>query len=215
MKKIISLLVVVGVIFALLAFDVIPNPFIKKEIVTPVERINVNEVIEDSINGIGELYTTSYLYTMHRQISDANQLLGIKLPSLFDNKIDYLYSGNLRVGVDLNKASVDVDGSQITISFPELIAHNTYDESSIDIINGGGLLQSDKESIQKYQKSREDNINDIIQNAEEHDIYNITIDNLQTVLENQILGILKQTNPDKKYILRVKILSPEINYQAR
>ena len=129
---IIAILVIIIVLEALAFTDVIKLPWPKSSrIISQGDPTTTNEVVEESLVGIGELYTMEYSYTMQSTTTNPIEVFGIEMP-LGENKLSYLYSGALQVGVDLEQAKTTMAGKVITVTFPELIAENTYDENSVE-----------------------------------------------------------------------------------
>ena len=216
MKKIgrwfVVVLALVVVAEGLIAFDVIPNPFRKR---TPLveygEAVRINETLEESLHEIGELYTMEYTYTMQSTTTNPLSIFGFEMP-VGEKKLSYLYSGSLRVGVDLAKASVRERNQVITVTFPKLIAHNTYDENSVEFYDVK-QYSFNKTALENYQASRIANEDDIRAKAEEHGIYEKAKENLKTILQNQLNSILEMTDAEKTYTIEVVIERDEVNFQ--
>lgn len=210
-KVLIAVLAVVLVLEGLIAFDVIRNPLAPK---TPVAEygpsVSVNEVLEESLHKIGELYTMEYSYTMLSTTTNPLKVLGIEMP-VGEKKLSYQYSGDLRVGVDLAEASVKKTGNVITITFPQLIAHNTYDEDSVEFYDVK-QYSFNKTALEAYQASRVANEEDIKKKAEAKGIYDKAKENLAQMMDNQVQTILALADVEEKYEVRVVVSSEEVNY---
>ena len=210
-KWLVAVLAVVVAVEGLIAFDVIPNPFKRTPVVEYGPSVRVNEVLEESLNEIGELYTMEYTYTMQSTTTDPLRIFGIEMP-VGEKRLSYLYSGSLRVGVDLTKAKVREKNNVITVTFPELIAHNTYDENSVEFYDVK-QYSFNKTALENYQASRIANEDDIRAKAEEHGIYEKAKENLKTILQNQLNSILEMTDAEKTYTIEIVIERDEVNFQ--
>ena len=112
MKKILTSLIVILVTFiiyvALVSNNILSYPGKRNlRVVEPSSSETTNEVVDEALKGIGELYTMQYVYTMQSTTTDPMEIFGIQLP-IGQKKLSYLYSGTLKVGVDLEKASSSV-----------------------------------------------------------------------------------------------------------
>ena len=214
MKKIgkwfVAILALVVVAEGLIAFDVIPNPFRKR---TPFveygEAVRINETLEESLHEIGELYTMEYTYTMQSTTTNPLSIFGFEMP-VGEKKLSYLYSGSLRVGVDLAKASVRERNQVITVTFPKLIAHNTYDENSVEFYDVK-QYSFNKKALENYQATRIANEADILAKAEEHGIREKAVENLKVMLNNQLKAILDITGSEEQYTIEVVVESEELD----
>ena len=204
-------LIVVVAVEGLIAFDIIPNPFGKRTSVAEYgPAVRVNEVLEESLNEIGELYTMEYTYTMLSTTTNPLSIFGFEMP-VGEKKLSYLYSGNLRVGVDLTKARVRERDHVITVTFPELIAHNTIDEDSVEFYDVK-QYSFNKKALENYQASRIANEDDIRAKAESLGIYEKAKENLQTILTNQLQSVLKMTESEEEYTIEIVIEKEAVNY---
>ena len=209
---IIAILVIIIVLEALAFTDVIKLPWPKSSrIISQGDPTTTNEVVEESLVGIGELYTMEYSYTMQSTTTNPIEVFGIEMP-LGENKLSYLYSGALQVGVDLEQAKTTVAGKVITVTFQELIAENTYDENSVEFYD---VQQHcfNKQALENYQASRIANLNDIKKRAEELGIYDKAKDNLKDILQNQFNAVLKQVGKGEDYTVNIVIESDDVNYK--
>lgn len=209
---IIAILVIIIVLEALAFTDVIKLPWPKSSrIISQGDPTTTNEVVEESLVGIGELYTMEYSYTMQSTTTNPIEVFGIEMP-LGENKLSYLYSGALQVGVDLEQAKTTMAGKVITVTFPELIAENTYDENSVEFYD---VKQHcfNKQALENYQASRIANLNDIKKRAEELGIYDKAKDNLKDILQKQFNAVLKQVGKGEDYTVNIVIESDDVNYK--
>lgn len=216
MKKILTSLIVILVTFiiyvALVSNNILSYPGKRNlRVVEPSSSETTNEVVDEALKGIGELYTMQYVYTMQSTTTDPMEIFGIQLP-IGQKKLSYLYSGTLKVGVDLEKASSSVVGDTITVIFPNLIAENSYDEKSIQFYDVKQYSFTRK-ALENYQASRIANLDDIKQRAEELGIYEEAKDNLQSILEGQLNSILKQVGKGDNYHVNLIIESAEVDYE--
>ena len=210
MKKILTSLIVILVTFiiyvALVSNNILSYPGKRNlRVVEPSSSETTNEVVDEALKGIGELYT------MQSTTTDPMEIFGIQLP-IGQKKLSYLYSGTLKVGVDLEKASSSVVGDTITVIFPNLIAENSYDEKSIQFYDVKQYSFTRK-ALENYQASRIANLDDIKQRAEELGIYEEAKDNLQSILEVQLNSILKQVGKGDNYHVNLIIESAEVDYE--
>lgn len=92
-------------------------------------------VLENRLTDIQELSTVTYAYTNMAQFESSNDFYGVTLP--FTTKSFILtYDGTIKAGIDLAAASVDVDGSSVTVTLPQAkILSHEIDADSVEIFN--------------------------------------------------------------------------------
>lgn len=92
-------------------------------------------VVESRLALISELATASYQYTNMGQFSSSNDFYGVTIP--FTTKSFILsYDGEIKAGVDLSQAEVEVLGDRVSVSLPaaRVLSHE-IDEDSIRIFD--------------------------------------------------------------------------------
>lgn len=92
-------------------------------------------VLENRLAEISELASVSWSYTNMAQYENHNVFYGVTLP--FTTKEFILtYDGEIKAGVDLKKAGVEVDGATVRVRLPEaeLLSHE-IDEGSVEVFN--------------------------------------------------------------------------------
>lgn len=118
MKKLTRLAVVVALLAAsaaagaLLCYRLMPRG-------ESVEAVSVS--LGGAINGIGELATAEYGYTMAQTANKPHrEIMGFKIP-LTSSKVVYSYDGLIKAGIDFAEISVsaDEDAKTVTVSLPE------------------------------------------------------------------------------------------------
>ncbi|BAL00687.1 hypothetical protein OBV_34880 [Oscillibacter valericigenes Sjm18-20] len=92
-------------------------------------------VLENRISQISELASVSWSYTNMAQFESSNAFYGMTLP-FTTKKFILTYDGEIKAGVDLGKALVDVSGMEVTVHLPdaEILSHQ-IDESSVEVFD--------------------------------------------------------------------------------
>ncbi len=92
-------------------------------------------VVENSLTEISELATMNYHYTNMAEFESSKDFYGMKLPFTTKSFI-ITYDGQIKAGVDLSAADVDVSGSRITVALPDAkILSHEIDEDSIEVFD--------------------------------------------------------------------------------
>lgn len=213
LRTAIGVLSAVILLEVLVMTDVLHLPFLKDHapVVEYGEDIRATEVISESLNEIGELYTMEYCYTMLSSTTNPLQIFGIEMP-VGEKRLSYIYSGTLRVGVDLAAAKIDEVGNAITVTFPEMIANNTYDEDSIEFYDVK-QYSFNKKALETYQASRIANLEEVKAKAADAGIYDRARDNLSSMLDRQINAVLRAAGVTTHYDVHVVIRSDEVKYK--
>lgn len=90
-------------------------------------------VLENQMVEMSELVSVTYAYTNMAKYESAKELYGVKLP-LTTNGFILTYDGVIQAGVDLKKASVELNGTQVNVTLPEaVILSHEIDEDSVEI----------------------------------------------------------------------------------
>ena len=212
LRTAIGILTAVILLEVLVMTDVLHIPFLTNH--TPVveygEDVRVDEVISESLNEIGELYTMEYCYTMLSSTTNPLQIFGIEMP-VGEKRLSYIYSGTLRVGVDLAAAKIDEVGNAITVTFPEMIANNTYDEDSIEFYDVK-QYSFNKKALETYQASRIANLEAVKEKAAAAGIYDRAKVNLESMLDREIAAVLRAAGVTEHYDVHVVIRSDEVKF---
>lgn len=115
-------------------------------------------VLENKLTEISELASLTYSYTNMAEFENSKDFYGMKVPFTTKGFI-ITYDGEIKAGVDLSKAEVDVSGSKITITLPdaEILSHQ-IDEDSLEIFDEttsifNPLKVTDYNAFSKDQKS--------------------------------------------------------------
>ena len=92
-------------------------------------------VLETRLSALRELATVSYRYTNMAQFQNSSDFYGVTLP--FTTKRFILtYDGEIKAGVDLAQAQVEVSGETVTVRLPEAaVLSHEIDEDSIEVFD--------------------------------------------------------------------------------
>ncbi|WP_312942685.1 DUF4230 domain-containing protein [Oscillibacter sp.] len=92
-------------------------------------------ILENRLEEISELASVSWSYTNMAQFENKNVFYGMTLP-FTTKKFILTYDGEIKVGVDLRKAAVDISGTEIHIRLPqaEILSHE-IDENSVEVFD--------------------------------------------------------------------------------
>ena len=92
-------------------------------------------VLENRLAEISELASVSWSYTNMAQYENSNVFYGVTLP--FTTKEFILtYDGEIKAGVDLRKAEVEVSGRSVRVRLPEAeILSHEIDEKSVKVFS--------------------------------------------------------------------------------
>lgn len=92
-------------------------------------------VLQNRLTAISELASVTYAYTNMAQFESSNDFYGMTLP--FTTKSFILtYDGEIKAGVDLSQAQVDLSGTAVTVTLPEAeILSHAIDESSVEVFD--------------------------------------------------------------------------------
>ncbi len=92
-------------------------------------------ILENRLEEISELASASWSYTNMAQFENKNVFYGMTLP-FTTKKFILTYDGEIKVGVDLRKAAVDISGTEIHIRLPqaEILSHE-IDENSVEVFD--------------------------------------------------------------------------------
>lgn len=97
-------------------------------------------LIQNQIQQISELVTTDYSYTKIGKFENSLDLNGWQIP-LTQKTFILTYSGNIKLGVNLEKTKVDITKDTIKIELPAVeILENTIDEESIEVYDESNNL---------------------------------------------------------------------------
>lgn len=92
-------------------------------------------VLQGELTDISEWATASYQYTNMAQFQNSSDFYGVTLP--FTTKSFILtYDGEITAGVDMERASVSVSGTTVTVTLPEAeILSHEIDQNSVEIFD--------------------------------------------------------------------------------
>lgn len=87
-------------------------------------------VLENRLAEISELASLTYSYTNMAEFENSKDFYGIKVPFTTKSFI-VTYDGEIKAGVDLTKADVEIKGRKITVTLPEaeILSHQIYEDS--------------------------------------------------------------------------------------
>lgn len=87
-------------------------------------------VIGNQLTQISELATVSYQYTNMAQFTNSNDFYGVTIP-FTTKKFILTYDGQIKAGVDLSQARVDVSAATVTVTLPSprILSHEIQEES--------------------------------------------------------------------------------------
>lgn len=86
--------------------------------------------LENKLTEINELATINYHYTNMAEFENSKDFYGMKIP--FTTKSFILtYDGEIKAGVDLSQAKIDVKDTVISIKLPEveILSHEIYEDT--------------------------------------------------------------------------------------
>lgn len=92
-------------------------------------------VLENRLSEISEFSSVSWVYTNMAQFESSNEFYGMVLP-FTTKKFILTYDGQIKAGMDLQKADVSVSGKTVTIQLPEseILSHE-INEDSVEVFN--------------------------------------------------------------------------------
>lgn len=107
----------------------------RREAREPEEPEIAAVVLEHRLAEVRELVTTSYHYTNMAQFESSGTFYGVKIP--FTTKRFILtYDGEIKAGVDLSKATLDVSGLSVRVRLPEAeILSHELDKESVELFD--------------------------------------------------------------------------------
>lgn len=92
-------------------------------------------VLENRLTEISEFASLTYSYTNMAEFENSKDFYGIKVPFTTKGFI-ITYDGEIKAGVDLSKAQVEMKGSKIIITLPEAeILSHQIDEDSLEVFD--------------------------------------------------------------------------------
>lgn len=107
--------------------------YVKNNFVPKEETIISSETVESSIKEAKELTTLKYHYKNIASFENSQEFQGFKLP-FTTKRFLYTYAGVIHAGVDLDKAKVDVNNEDKTVSVTlpksKILSHD-IDEKSV------------------------------------------------------------------------------------
>lgn len=202
-KKILTVLIIVlilcvGILLGIVTGH-IPN-FLHKE---PTQVTSTTSVLKEAFKDTNELYVENYTYDMKSENTEPWTIHGVTITSE-GNKLLYIFSGTLKVGVDMSKADINVHGDTISFVFPEWISLNDFADE-IEIITARKLSLSTKDKLNWAQQFRKRDSAAVLKRAKENGTYEKAAESLQNNLQNQVNGILKIAGVEKHYEVEITI----------
>lgn len=92
-------------------------------------------VLENQLSEINELASVTYSYTNMGQFENKKDFYGMTLP-FTTKKFILSFDGEIKAGVNLGEAKVDLKGTKVKITIPDAkILSHTIDESSIEVFD--------------------------------------------------------------------------------
>lgn len=92
-------------------------------------------VLETRLNEISELASVSWSYTNMAQFESSNEFYGMTLP-FTTKKFILTYDGEIKAGVDLQKAAVSISGTAVTVRLPaSAILSHEIDAGSVEVFD--------------------------------------------------------------------------------
>lgn len=102
------------------------------------QPVITNSLVSDRLTALQELVTTEYIYTNSGKYENRNQItiIGQDIGIPFTAKrFIVAYDGRIKVGMDLSKASIDVneDARTITVTLPgsQIVSHETFEDTLV------------------------------------------------------------------------------------
>ena len=92
-------------------------------------------VLENRLTAISELATVTYSYTNMAQFESSNDFYGMKVP-FTTKKFILTYDREIKAGVDLSLARVELRGTEVRVELPEAaILSHSIDEDSVEVFD--------------------------------------------------------------------------------
>lgn len=87
-------------------------------------------VLETRLSQISELATVSYHYTNMAQFENSNDFYGVTIP-FTTKKFILTYDGEIKAGVDLSQARVELSGETVTVTLPaaRILSHEIFEDT--------------------------------------------------------------------------------------
>lgn len=87
-------------------------------------------VLETRLSQINELATVSYHYTNMAQFENSNDFYGVTIP-FTTKKFILTYDGEIKAGVDLSQARVELSGETVTVTLPAagILSHEIFEDT--------------------------------------------------------------------------------------
>lgn len=92
-------------------------------------------VIGNQLTQISELAVVNYQYTNMAQFTSSNDFYGVTIP-FTTKKFILTYDGQIKAGVDLSQAKIDVSEASVTVTLPapRILSHE-IDENSMEVFD--------------------------------------------------------------------------------
>lgn len=133
--------------------------YVKNNFVPKEETLISSETVESSLKEAKELTTLKYHYKNIASFENSQEFQGFKLP-FTTKRFLYTYAGVIHAGVDLDKAKVDVNNEDKTVSVTlpksKILSHD-IDEKSVMIYDEKNSIFNplDLEDYSNFRKEEE------------------------------------------------------------
>jgi len=201
-KKTITIAVIVCIVVIFIAGILVSNAFRNLfsagPIIEEVQTVSAT-LLEERIRELSELVTLVYNYRDVVFIDEYTQLAGLRLPGTRAT-LTMVYDGAMRLGVDLALASVEVDGSVITIGLPsaQIIAHEIGNEEIKDERTGLFNRIDVPEYLEYVQERRQEMRERVV----ELGLLDEAQENARTQLNTFMVSLLDMVGTDERFEVR-------------
>ena len=133
-----------------------------------------NQMLINELKKIEELSTLSFKYTNYAEVNESNDINGFALP-LTSHEFLLIYGGEVKLGVDMSQADVQVQGAKVSVVLPKSkILSDEIDEDSVkyydlknDIFNQ--IQWEDRQEARKELKKKTQESAQMQENLEKAD----------------------------------------------
>ena len=148
-------------------------------------------VIEASMSEIQELATIEYAYTNLGKFESTKEWQGIKIP-FTTSKYIITYDGVIKAGYDLSKATIEVNGTEVTVRLPEVeILSHTIDYNSLQVMDEQYSIFNHVE-ITDYNSFYAEQSALMEQKAIDKGLYEKAAESGKAMIESLIKGLVKE-----------------------
>lgn len=187
MKRLFTLIVVIIVV---VIAAIIGTMKYMNDKYTPDSNAESNVIdIEGTIQNIGELATSEFIYTITQQTEKSpKEVLGIEL-GFTSSHVVYSYDGIVKAGVNFENIKIHKFNDTVSIKMPEsIILSNEVKNDSLKIYDEKNSIFN-KFSMADFNIGLSELKNTAEQNAIENDLLKKADDNARDIIRNTIKGL--------------------------